>query len=161
MHSPSQPPFPSIHARTHTHKNLFSGVYHLSFSFTLSFWKRNPGQFHCTINTALKQLIDLSFTHTLELHPCVASDEYETFTEKPYESQIFPCTFHPTRDMNEFVLCQGKMQYYYCSKPSDLQQKSHFHQQRKNVVHYFTCSNINPQMPFWCDHMRLNKNTWI
>lgn len=70
MHSPSQPPFPSIHA--HTHKNLFSGVYHLSFSFTPSFWKRNPGQFHCTINTALKQLIDLSFTHTLELHPCAS-----------------------------------------------------------------------------------------
>lgn len=88
----------SLHfpASMHTHQHLFFGVYHLSFSFTPSFWKRNLGQFHCTINTALKQLIDLSFlTHTW----ASSSDEYETFTGKPYEFHIFPCTFHPTRDM--------------------------------------------------------------
>ncbi len=143
MHSPSQPPFPSIHAHTRTHARThtthnFSGVYHLSFSFTLSFWKRNLGQFHCTINTALKQTIDLSFTHTLELHLCASL----LINRKHLQENHMNFTYSPmhTCDMNEFVLCREKMHYYYCSKPSDLQQKSHFNQKRKNVVHYFTCS---------------------
>lgn len=91
----------------------------------------------------------LSHTHTWTS----SSDEYETFTGKPYEFHIFPYTFHPTCDMNESVLCGGKMYYYYCSNPSDLQQKPHFHQKHKNVVHCFTCSNINCQMPFWFKFM--------